>query len=458
MKLVKILGIALALTALVLILGCTDRGSNPDPYADLGPSGGLVDNHHSFYHPLMMQLKNDFGQMQIETYYPDIHNVGSGAPYPVLILLPPQDGDQWFYFNHGLKGIADEMIAKGEIDTMVIVCPGNDQNFGGYFFASGENCSYSWIHHNGRDHIDSSGVQNASPAAGDYDAVIGGQLLDYLQRTLSLTNIHDRTKCGIGGIGMGAYGAFRAAMKHPDAFSSISASDGPLDFDGSDGNGGFVSLVDSAFGEQGLTPANYKSFGASGPVSRLFVGGSLAFSPYDSAVQCSVIVITRVINGDSVETNNIRLYSRTKYADTTTLISQLVSSQSPSSDFDFLLPFDANGQMYDPVWRERWLHNNLQFIRENESQAASAFNNLRMWFGVSDQARFGFHNQTMSWISTLEGYGYGSQMHVESYDGYSGNPAYSNQYVYDLIRKMLIFHDRNFRGLPIEDPDSTTVK
>jgi hypothetical protein len=48
----------------------------------------------------------------------------------------------------------------------------------------------------------------------------------------------------------------------------------------------------------------------------------------------------------------------------------------------------------------------------------------------------------MSWVSTLQTNGYSPE--VYQYDGYDGKPATGNEYVYDLIREMLIFHSQSF--------------
>ncbi|NOY87886.1 MAG: hypothetical protein GXO93_00670 [FCB group bacterium] len=418
----KIIILILTFT-LILSYGCSDRGTNSNGETNL-KTGSLIkiEGAHVFFNELLLQIKNKFQQLQIITYTPQAdfpdYLGGKQKPVPLLVLLPPRYGDANFYFDHGLKELADELISKGIIQPMAIACISNDKIFGGYFYAG------------------------HSPAAGNYDTLVGGTLMKYLRTILPFT-IDSVSKTGIGGVGMGAYGAFRAALLHKGVFSSISAVDGPLDFDGADGNSGFLSLFSDALNEQGLLggttdtlhPSWVDRFDSSSskPLSQLFIGGALAFSPHDTAVTWD----TSYNQFTHIQT--ITITSRQSITDSTTLVKNIINQDE--HNLDFLLPFDSLGQPYPPIWN-MWVSNNLENILADSS---SALNGVNMWIATSPETNFAnYHSQTLSWINTLTNPPYNFPVETLTYKGYSGNPANNDQYIYDLMRAMLIFHSDNF--------------
>lgn len=408
--------------AAVIFSGCSDRGTNIPASTQVDP-WGLTDKNFVFAPPdnvespqLIFQIQNPFGLLQTAIYVPKSAYPppdGVSQPVPLLILLAPQDGDEFFYFEHGLMELADEMIATGEIEPMTICCISNDHVFGGYFYG------------------------NSFPA-GFYDEVIGSlddyRLLDRLYNDLQFpASMQTADKRGIGGIGQGAYGAFRACIKHPGVFSSLSVADGPLDFDGSDGNSGLINLMDDALLEQGLLSGNIKQFDTSSawPISRMFIGGALAFSPHDTAIDYT---LTFTSYGYSVT-----FLGRDTIADEATLVDSIIKDDN--FNFDFHLPFDNTGAKYDQIWN-LWMQNNLEDMYE--AAGGTPLANLNMWVATSPEASNGYHDMTTSWIDYLQTAGYTPD--VYTYKGYSGKPALKNEYVYDLLRKMLIFHDNNFKN------------
>ena len=71
---------------------------------------------------------------------------------------------------------------------------------------------------------------------------------------------------------------------------------------------------------------------------------------------------------------------------------------------------------------------------------ADALSDVNIFIATSSQAKWYYHEMTEAWISNL-----GSNVdEVYRYQGYGGNPATDNQYVYDLLRRMLKFHSDNF--------------
>lgn len=445
----------LLLAGLILLIGggCTDRADDPgyQSYITGGGAapfqqGGISPQLHVFFDELLLQHRNSLQLFRTATYlpraaYPE-YSGGRLEPVPLLVLLPPQDGDAFYYFNHGLKEIADEMIASGEIQPMAIACIQNDQVFGGYFYGTCRDCRYDYelrrfdeiplgiVHY---------GSADASVAGGDWDGLIGRGLIDYLQ-TIYPVIIDDWRMRGIGGVGMGSYGAFRAAILSPMVFSSISVLDGPLDFDGP-GGGGLLHLIDSAFAEQPWNDTTFKSFDTAKnlPVSRMWVGGSIAFSPHDYYARCSVWV-SRVQGTDFLEEMNIEVVETQSFdsaEDSATLISDVTR---PPNDLDFHLPFGADRNPSAKFWG-MWMRNNLDSLLERNPWSLTG---VRMWIATSPEAKWGYHEMTKSWIDNLRRKHLDCCLMVREYSGYSENPASDGQYVADLLREILRFHSQNF--------------
>jgi len=438
MKYTRLLVIAGAFIAL-LSSGCSDRGTNV-PTAS-GRSSWTVwpeFNHVFVPNPLdavpdtnpsqlLMQIRNPAGLLEMAAYIPHPNYVPMAEKYrnkplPLLVLLAPQDGDKWFYFDHGLNEIAYDLISQGVIRPMIIVTVGNEKVFGGAFYG------------------------NSIPA-GHMDDIMGdklvNQLIDSLRFVATWADVD--TLHGIGGIGMGAYGAYRALLKHPGVYQSISVSDGPLDFDGSTGSGGLISLIPRVFAEQGLMIASTWDYVANKfdtsrvwPLSRMFVGGALAFSPHDTEMTISV----------TIASNQRRLYivGRQQLPYSTTLVSNLLLGQdiggpiaSADVQFGFHLPFNQYMAVDVPTW-SRWMANNLDSLLIQAG--SSALDDVSMWFGTSAEAEYGYHDMTLSWINTLRAAGHDPT--VLEYSGTASHPAAGSTYTYNLIREMLIFHSNAF--------------
>jgi hypothetical protein len=417
-KTCRFLVAAMVLTV-VVVSGCSDRSTNYEPVE--GPEGGILWKNHVAFDALMLQIRNDFQVIQVAMYLPynSIPWIAGSEPrrIPMLILLPPQNGDPYYYFNHGLMQIADELIATGQIEPMAIACIGNDWVFGGYWFAG-----------------------NYQPG-GKYDDLIGGDMVGFLYDSCFIYGIDEPGQRGIGGIGQGAYGALRAAIKHPGTFTSISAVDGPLDFDGGEGHGrGLIDLMDSVFVEQSNLTSdsafrNQFDSLSTHPISRFFIGGAVAFSPHDTLLDVSVYV------PDDSLSYTITITGRHQMADSTSLIDHIVNPDA--RNLDFHMPFTYSERPYAPIWN-MWLDNNLENM-----MAGSELQGTRLWIGTSPEAKWGFHNQTMSFIQTLHDRGY--EPEVKVYNGYDGFPATGSQYVYELLKDMLIFHSNNFKAHRLSD-------
>lgn len=464
---------AALIVLLMLASGCTDRGANPNRAESLDGELEPGKNHVFGDDLFLVQLGNRTEQLPFSIYWPSrSHFDGDEEPIPLLILLAPQGGTSNFYIHHGLRGLADRLIADGEIDPMAVVTIENRSVLGGYFYAS-----------------------NGSNGAGKWDEILGNRLVPYLEGIYS-TNLDTGKvdKRGIGGIGQGAYGAFRAAILNPGTFGSVSGADGPLDFDGPNGAGGLIHMMDTVFHEQpNLTAETFRRSPPVGfdtvqanPASRMFAGGAMAFSPMytnidsfitysirfdnrekynikvndvwlDSSFQCSdwdTLIngpITTIICVDSIlESVDTIPLLQPEYAmvdengDTlypTFLIDSIVTQEA--FDLEFFLPFgwDESGALqkpYEPIW-SMWMDDNLDSLLLN----GGSLEGVDCWVGTSPQAKWTYNEMTESWISFLQAQGHSPT--AFRYTGYEGYPATGNRYVYDLLEQILKFHSASFK-------------
>jgi len=414
------------------LTSCEERGTGivKHDLDDLGQFAGLWPLGDHVYQPeLSLQIRNPQELLLGSAYLP-AECFAPVKPVPVLILLAPENGDKFHYFKSGLETIAKEMTISGEIEPMVIFCVSNDQLFGGYFYG------------------------NSYPA-GNYDNIIGNEMIEYLNNRFP--NVIDQASArGIGGVGQGAYGAFRAALKNPGVFSSIAVADGPLDFDGADGASGLMDLFPSVIAEQqsiytGGVPFDFRrdfDSAAAAPISMMFIGGALAFSPNDTAVDYTRTIDYHNAGTDLDDEVVVIVNSRQSIADaslpgggdSTTFIQNVVGLESEVRNFDFHLPFDGTGSVYQPIW-DMWLANNLETLHDNAG-VADPLDGVNMLLITNPHAKWGYDEMTDSWGDFLDAQGYSVERHQYVGTENVGDP--NEQFLYDIIREMLVFHSRNF--------------
>jgi len=427
-KMIKIFALSLFLT-LVIITGCDDRGTNVPARPILDRGGAWTAANHVFSPQLRFQFQNDLELLPLWVYIPQIAwdpPLGESRPVPVLILLAPQFADQFYYANHGLETLLKEMIADGTIQPMIVACVANNSTFGGYLYAGGTN--FENLPH---------------PTSGAYDYIIGNLqdslgLVPFLRRSLHV--LPGRQKTGIGGVGMGSYGAFRAALLYDTTFGSITVTDGPLDFDGAPGLGnGLVDLFDDALMEQGLLNGNIQNFDSSSawPLSNMFIGGAYAFSPNDTVIYHHMV---RPIGTPVPPDAYPEVDSTLKIDSALNLITGFFGPGTPYR-FDYHLPFNANGSVYAPIWDNFWMTEDLENLLGN---ATNGLDGVDIWIGTTTQANYNFYQQTQSWINTLTSAPYNYIVTERPYQGTPGQPANGDQYLYDLLKEILIFHSNSF--------------
>jgi len=406
--------------AALLVFGCSEREDNivrPDSEVRDGltgvyifPGGHLAADELAFS---MFNSVRKVPSIYLKVYAPPDYEP-TGRRYPVLYMMSPFRGDDSYYFNHGLVAIADQMIADGEIQPMIIVCIDGSVGYGGTFYGN--------TYFGGKYAQAIGSIQNDP---------ISGSIIDYID---GVFNTYDsRADRAIAGFGMGGYGAVRIAAMYPDNFGAVSAISAPLDFDGAAGTGGFVPLFKdvisnlSGTGSDYISLAEYRDMDTaySNPLRTMMMAAGTAFTPH-------VLDIDNIIS-----LNPPRALDSTFIEDTLTYL-------NPEGNVAFHLPFDTAGNPYQPIW-DLWLDNNVSSIIENNP---GCFDNMAVKLFTTNDDEYGFNVQTINFASWLQGYmnmrGYVRDYSPDNYEGYEGYEATGGRMLYDILPVLLKYHSDNF--------------
>ncbi len=424
----------LVMAVAIISTGCSDRGDTITPITY--DNSSLVwtighEYHQELGFTMFPEIKID-PKMYGKVYTPPGYdNPGQGRPYPVLILLSPFNETDEFYFNHGLKDVADRLISEGRIEPMIIICMNGRNSYGGTFYA------------------DASASGKYTTILGDIEGEIStGTLIDYIDgvfNTLSDARHGDgmgRKNRAISGVGVGGYGAMRLAVMHSENYSSVSAISAPLDFDGSGGTGGFVPLFQNIINELDTTAlgldSTYKIMDTSfnSPVRNLIFAGATSFSPHD----------TSYVNPEFLPYNPPYIVEPNgiwQSSDTLQITDQETYLKPYGEDrpFKFHMPFDKTGAAYDPIW-QLWLDNNIPNLMANYPGALDTTAIMLLTSADAPDELFGFDQQTLDFADylTSQGIAYNDT----SFAGYPGFPADGNAILFDILGRILEFHSRNF--------------
>lgn len=404
----------IGLIAATAFFSCSDRG-NPVESLTYYRSGIVINADNEHFVRLLDYQMFDQHSIYFQIYLPSMYNdIDDNLEYfPVLYMLTPFRENEFFYFNHGLKEMADKMIADGEIKPMIICCISGATDFGGCFYGD------SWA---GGKYAELIG--NIYDPAHHYDSA--GTMLDYFIALLKDYQAEDargyRSTRAISGVGMGGYGAMRVALRYSENFSSVSAISAPLDFDGASGNGGFIPLFRDLMDEVGS--ANYATMDIANdkPLQSMFFAAASAFSPHDTGYIDSVIA-DGVIDDPTTWFDNFAL----------------------SADASVHLPFGPDGEVSAVPWA-KWQENNIPAILADYSGALDSLNVFLMYSNTWDG--YGFNEQTRDFRDLLVGT-YGLTPGTPSFDtlSYSGLAGYdsgANTHIWDILPTILKYHSNKF--------------
>lgn len=361
---------------------------------------------------------NDIGDLasrNVYVYLPPMYDPNLHTPqlpnqgFSVLYLLHDFGEDyESFISVYKVGEIADQLIAEGEIQPMIIIMP------------------------------DASSISMAPDVlkkkkSGTFytNSALLGQYEDYIVQELMAvvdSNFHTYvTKPGdvyladpqyraISGLGMGGYGALKIAMDHDTLFHSVSAMSPFASLES------FLNreIINKVFEENGIASNDfsYSSYKKLDPwessqhpdktYSQLVFVMAAAFSPHD-------------------KTN----------PDTTSFFTLLNKS---GIKYGVDLPFDSTRTIPpgSPIW-QRWLFHDLKTNLINDP---NAFGDLKIYFDCGDQDQLNLLEGARAFDQILSLYG--KEHTYSEYSGYPGYPATHNNFIYDQLVEILKFHSRNF--------------
>ena len=137
----------------------------------------------------------DSSDREVAIYLPPNYDKATQR-YPVLVLLHGYTGNDRGWMNPdyvGLPAMMDRLIERGTIDPIIVVMPNSFNRFGGSFYANSE-------------------------LSGDWEDFVVRDLVSYVDA--HYRTVATQRSRGIAGHSMGAYGALRIGMQHPDVFSA----------------------------------------------------------------------------------------------------------------------------------------------------------------------------------------------------------------------------------------------
>lgn len=314
--------------------------------------------------------------------------------YPTLYLLHGVAGDERTFSQiYNVGNVADELLARGEIQPMIIVMPDGSNLLEGSFYVN-------------------SAVQ------GDYENYITQNLLNHIDSAYAVYKSDpakktDRAFRAISGLDMGSFGAFSVAMNNENLFSSVSAIAGIFDMRGDSITGSRFSWMDTimaeVFRENGITfgdIAGYKliSPSSSRPLTQMVFAMAGAFSPHDPAD-----------------------------LDSSTFFSTIFG---PGID----LPFDAYGQIRLPIF-SKWLTFDLK--KRLSGVQSGALDSIAVYLECSKDDRF-FITQARAFHQFLIISDEKEDHDYVEYSGYAGSPAGHKNFLYDRWVHILKWHSSKF--------------
>lgn len=429
---VIIAAVLVMLAGIMFLAGCTDK-TDKNPTREVIANTGLIYQWSDRYWGAFCATDGNPGFIGLWVYTPPGYNSAypQSKRYPTLYLLAPFRGDERYYFEHGLATVADRLIAEGKIQPMIIVgIDGTSQLGGSFYVNSGRQGQYF-----------TSLFQDTSMTM-KWVPWRQSALTEHLYQQSVVSKIEDvfptlrdRNSRGIGGVGMGGYGAFRGALE-TDLFSSVSAVNAPLDFDGS-GNNGFISLFQEIFPSGTVWStigANNKTIytvdtSLANPDRSLVVSAAAAFSPHELIIDSTWIkdrsdntAVLYYHVGDTLETD------RRGY-----LPDHLVH-----------LPFDSTGTLDPTVWG-RWLANSFDSLYNNATASQqNHFGDIKkLLISSGTSAEYHFGEQMSAFIATHRS---DTTYTIETFKGTTQLTGTSDHFLYDLLEDILIFHSKNFQS------------
>jgi S-formylglutathione hydrolase FrmB len=426
--------LAFALSAFFLA-GCSDK-SKDNPTRPQISEEGLANwlNAWQFF-SIFFSTSHDPGWMVSRAYTPPGYDYqgGGGRPYPVLYLLSPFRGDERYYLEHGLGEVADRLLAEGRIQPMIIVCIDGQSQMGGSFYTDSpyQGKYYSSLLEDEDFYVDIFDDPDGT-YTGNWPFDYRGPwtfkskaMIPRIDKNGSGYNtIDDPNTRAISGVGMGGYGAFALAVK-TGLFGSVSAVNAPLDFDGTGGSEGLITLLNES------RPAAWADIDTSlgNPALSLIVSAAAAFTPHYTDFQIDSVYVRE---RDSVLTF--------VYTPLDSLTDDL-SSYLP--DHQIHVPYDPAGGINSFIW-DLWMEHNIQNIYEADVDGYAAhFDDVKKLLVRSQEAKYHYGEQMDGFIQWLQDKN-DANYTVMEFTGNDNLSATADHFLYDILEDILIFHSDNF--------------
>lgn len=151
-------------------------------YLDAGAQSRVLTNNH------FVSTINKGKVINYAIYLPESYYI-SDRNYPILYLLHGFTGNHCDWVEKGqVKFIADDLIAQGKADEMIIVMP---------------DAGNSWY-------------INYFDGSNNYETMFFEELIPYMESTYRISK--GREQRAIAGLSMGGFGTLIYALRHPDIF------------------------------------------------------------------------------------------------------------------------------------------------------------------------------------------------------------------------------------------------
>ncbi|MEO0265348.1 MAG: alpha/beta hydrolase-fold protein [candidate division WOR-3 bacterium] len=135
-------------------------------------------------------------------------NYDSTKQYPMVIFLHGFGSDHLFWQSvEDIKGILDYLISANKIKPCIALMPNAKNALSGSFYSNSEYSGFSVF--------------------GKYEDYIIADVVNYLKSNYPV----DTAEIYLVGLSMGAYGALKLAVKHPDIFKGCASHSGPIAFE-----------------------------------------------------------------------------------------------------------------------------------------------------------------------------------------------------------------------------------
>lgn len=422
---------ALLALAMATLSACARREDPTQPIAT-GESGTVVKFTHEFgpdgpgYLPANGEglTLTESPLRDSKTYRPPFYREeGQGRPYPVLYLLLDFGGNggnggntdvtEEYYFEVGLRRIADSLILGGVIKPMMIATIDLYNAYGG-----------SWY--------------NSNNIQGRYEDCMT-EFVAYTDTATNFSRQNGRLSRAISGVGMGGYGAIWMAIQHPGLFASASSINGHLAFTTASASHNYKGLeewIPKVFEENFVTPISPFISPSAGavlpyfsmspninrpllkPYTNLMFSMAAAFSPFDPAT--ATITDSLVWMNAAMAGGNDRSWK-------------------------VCMPFDWSGELWPYTWDQWQAHDVAQILSFNPVALADV--NVLILAGTSSDFNILQQNRVFHDVALARG---ASTVNYREFDGYPGYNTRERNFLDRTLREILIFHSQQFT----EDPQT----